>query len=344
MSRTPRLIDKVPVIGGMFNVYNQQDVEDQVENIVWRVHDPEKNQHIVTWLRGTYRRSLLSDKGSMKLCVPASSLAIRLLFEHQAHFTGTKGKADREFHPLTEHVSEEWAIKALDKAQLVWFRLASPMKHRRKMLHMVDFMYTLPKRTIHHTMENMEAAVKEWDKKIEREKLLTSLKDDVKMVRRFGDHQGNIVVQLMSQEACAAEGKYLAHCVGHARYFSRKNTAIYSLRTCEYEPLFTIEVNAAKRRVEQVQGKSKREPTPEEAEQMRAFFEDHELTFRGRFEDFFAEDDEDDLYEDDEDDEEELDGLADADEEEDDDEEDEELTNFRNSRYSPADMRWSFAL
>ncbi len=176
------------------------------------------------------------------------------------------------------------------------------------------------------TVEQMESAVKDWDKKLARQKLLQALSVGVTPVDPDFFQDDLFLVKLDTKEAYKAEGAVMKHCV--ADYWGRKSSEIYSLRLLAEDatPLATLEVSQGTRIV-QVQG-PRNQPIAEEHEHLLMLWSTMRgLEWRpGRVEYDDEDDDEDfDCDDEDEDDDDDDDGPRnrdDDDEEYDEDEDD----------------------
>lgn len=248
------------------NPVNVELADKIVKRMVNRVKQIEGSEHISKWLQSTFRRWIQNESPFFKPVMDKAIANSPWLKITQSILTAAKIEvnikdvvnAEYEFIDVSEY--PDWVKEALarndDLIILQDFNEEAQIKYD----HWVDYCMTLPDRSINMTYQQMESAVRAWDKAAQKAEIVGSLVDGVLMIETtaFDDLDEPIyLVSLETKEAYENESVVMSNCVRN--YFKRrgKGTRVYSLRKHgQDQSLLSIEVTNDN--VCQVQGYSHR--------------------------------------------------------------------------------------
>ena len=169
---------------------------------------------------------------------------------------------------IKKHEYKEGEPVWMDKPDIVDFTGDLPEDVVDEIGHTVDYFATLEPNDLRKIYKEpyrvIKQKVQEWDRELaasatdsgkeDVEKKKLSLGKDYKVVKQVG---GMKWVKLLTPESKDVEGEFMGHCVGGAGY---ENKDIYSLWDNKNRSHVTIEADDNKKTIQQIKGKSNKEP------------------------------------------------------------------------------------
>ena len=171
----------------------------------------------------------------------------------------------RFMKPITKvkESSPQWLKNAIKKEKVYEIHL-NPSLFRNKLLHLVDYLNTLPPRPISIPVKELKDRIKLWDKKLKDDKNkkegLNIEEDGIKVIYTYPNKYR--WVKVFGKDSLNREGRLMNHCV--EKYYTEvKNNRceIYSLRDNKNIPHVTIEYR--KNVIIQIKGNSNQPPKDE---------------------------------------------------------------------------------
>lgn len=238
------------------NVLNVDAVDDYVKML-----GSGQQPHIKAWLTSTFRRHLLNEHPMIKpvmdereLNSPWISVLDKLVQtvlnklaprNSKEELISLKLLAADASHVINVNEYPDWVQTSIaNKDNLVYLCIDKLPEDKHR--HLVDYLTTLPERQIKTTVEDAVEAVRAWDKRLAKQKLLQAITAGAEILADLGiGDQKFHMSRLTTKEAYVAEGTVMHHCVGGKNYWGKKDITIYSLRKVSedlVEPIATIEI------------------------------------------------------------------------------------------------------
>lgn len=231
------------------NVINEQELTDWC--VIFSADQP---AHIQKWWTTIFRRALI-QRGKSKPVMDRRELTKPVALLLKVLNPTFDQLVSDGLHLIDVYKYPEYVSQVLARGDTLVYVNLPTNKAKEQYRHWCDYMATLPEKHLSMTVEAMTKKVKEWDKQLERQKLMLSLATGVTEVWR---RKTIYLVELQTKEALVAEGQVMRHCVGGSNYWhnvQKKRIGIYSLRRDEQvTPLATVELDLRAKLVAQIKG------------------------------------------------------------------------------------------
>lgn len=195
-----------------------------------------------TYILRDYDKAVKTVVDSRELNSPVAKMLTLLLSKMDQD-------ANSMFHSIDVKRHPEWVARALEERQnLVYIDPDILHLEFQVFNHWLDYFDTLPIRELRHSVDTVKEGVRLWDRKLAKQKLISSLSTGVQLVESEAINDSDkdvILVRLLTEEAYLNEGAAMSHCVGTSGYYGRSWVDIYSLRQAGSDrPICTIEINS----------------------------------------------------------------------------------------------------